>query len=387
MGIIMGSKGSPLGGSRAAPWWGIGGKAPINTMLICATDAGGARNLAPVAALAAERGWAVTTFGSPTTLPLFAEAGVAAEIAPVSDLAGALTLLRHRAPRAVLCGTTRYVSAETHLIAAARTVGLRSVVVLDELYGYRRRFVDADGNLTGLPDRVCCPNAMAMAEAIGEGLPADRLCVTGSPALATLADRIAAFATPPPPLPVAWPAEGGGLRLLFLSETHAADYGDAPGQIGPLGPFLGYTETEVRRDLARALADPSMPPCRVVEKLHPSADEDLGPPAEATGPWRVVARESLWPLLYHAELVVGMRSMALLEAALFGHRPLAYQPGLIGAERCTAARLGLADSGRESADLTGWLSRHWGGAPRGDPLRPPFAAASAASQVLDLLTE
>ena len=352
-------------------------------MLVCATDAGGARNLAPVAALAIAQGWRVTAIGSHTTLPLFVEAGVAARIAAVSDAASAAVLLGHLAPQAILCGTTRYRSAERHLIAASRALGIRSLVVLDELYSYRSRFADDADALTGLPDRVCCPNALAMTEAMGEGLPADRLCVTGSPALAALADRVAAFATAPPPPPTEWSAGNNALRLLFISETHHSDYGGAVGQAGPLGPFLGYTEAEVRRDLARALAGPAMPPCQVVEKLHPSAAAgDLKPPEDAAGPWRVVARTSLWPLLYHADLVVGMRSMALLEAALFGHRPLAYQPDLIGEERCTAVRLGLADAGRRSADLTGWLHRHRHRTPRGHPLRPPFAAATAAAQVL-----
>ena len=64
------------------------------TLLICASDAGGARNLAPVAALAAERGEAVTVLGSTATLPLFAEAGVRAEVAALADIAETTALLQ-----------------------------------------------------------------------------------------------------------------------------------------------------------------------------------------------------------------------------------------------------------------------------------------------------
>ena len=343
------------------------------TLLICASDAGGARNLAPVAALAAERGEAVATLGSAATLPLFAEAGVRAEAAAVADIAEAAALLRTLAPRAVLCGTTRYEAAETRLIAAARALGLPSLAVLDEWYGYCGRFA-----LSGLPDRICCPDDLARDEAAAEGLPGERLVVTGSPALAALADRIAAAEIPPP---AGWESGLGGARLLFISETHAADYGSAPGQNGPLGPFLGYTEHEVRTDLARALV--GLPPFRVVEKLHPSTEIRPDPPAGAGPGWRVAAAEPLWPPLHHADLVIGMRSMALLEAAMFGHRPLAYQPGLIGPDRCTAARLGLADTARDFAGLAGWLGRHRQDRRR-QPFRPACADAGAAARVLEM---
>ena len=349
------------------------------TLLICASDAGGARNLAPVAALAAERGEAVTVLGSTATLPLFAEAGVRAEAAALADIGEAAALLRTLAPRAVLCGTTRYEAAETRLIVAARALGLPSLAVLDEWYGYHGRFVPS-----GPSDRICCPDDLARDDAAAEGLPAERLVVTGSPALAALAGRIAAAAETPPPPPASWEPGRGGPRLLFVSETHAADYGTAPGQDGPLGPFLGYTEHEVRADLASALA--SLPPFRVVEKLHPSTEIHPAPPAGAGPGWRVTAAEPLWPLLRHADLVVGMRSMALLEAAMFGHRPLAYQPGLIGPDRCTAARLGLADTARDLAGLAGWLGRHRQDTRR-QPFRPACADAEAAARVLEMCGE
>jgi len=121
--------------------------------------------------------------------------------------------------------------------------------------------------------------------------------------------------------------------------------------------------------------------CAVVEKLHPGAVEMPPPPAGALA-WQTVARAPLWPLLWHADLVVGMKSMALLEAALMGHRPLSLQPNLQGADRCTAARLGLADRAATEDELADWLRRPPG---RSAPLRPPFADSRAAANVLDAI--
>ena len=92
--------------------------------------------------------------------------------------------------------------------------------------------------------------------------------------------------------------------------------------------------------------------------------------------------EPLPPLLWHADAVVGMRSMALLEAALMGHRPLAFQPNLRGIDTCTASRLGLADRASRVGELAAWLA-----APheRGPALRPPFADAGASEKVLNIV--
>jgi hypothetical protein len=159
-----------------------------------------------------------------------------------------------------------------------------------------------------------------------------------------------------------------------------SDYGRGPDCPGPLGAWLGYTEREVRSALARAIAASGLRRT-VVEKLHPS-EIDIPAAPDGSLPWHIVARASLWPLLWHADLVVGMKSMALLEAALMGHRPLSFQPNLQGADRCTAARLGLADRAGTEGELAAWLRRP---PARGVPLRPPFADSRAAANVLDAI--
>jgi len=348
-----------------------------NPLLFCATDAGGARNLAPVAALAGSR---ASVLASDVTAPIFAESAVASRTVQIGDAASASALLAAERPQALVCGTSRFVGAERRLIAAARARGVPSVVVLDEWFDYRMRFADEAGTLTFVSDLICCPDQMALDEAAADGLPASRLLVTGSPSLSALSDRICAFASAPPMSPDCWHVDGAGLRILFVSETHLADYGSGPDRPGPLGAWLGYTERDVRAALARAIVSSGLR-CTVIEKLHPSATDIPAPPAGASA-WHAVANTPLWPLLWHADVVVGMKSMALLEAALMGHRPLSFQPNLQGADRCTAARLGLADRAGSEHELTAWLLEP---PARGAPRRPAFADARAASNVLDAI--
>ena len=343
-------------------------------LMFCATDAGGARNLAPVAAMA---GSCAIVVASETTAPLFAECGIESSTLPIGDAVAAAAVIGRERPAALICGTSRYIGAERRLTMAARASAVPTVAVLDEWFEYRVRFTDEGGNLAYLAELVCCPDEVARREAADEGLPASHLLVTGSPSLSALADRIAGFATNPPPLPEQWRNADAAMRILFLSETHKHDYGSGPDRPGPLGAWLGYTELDVRAALARVLLQRGIR-CAVVEKLHPSATESPSPP-EPSPAWQVVDKAPLWPLLWHADVVIGMLSMALLEAALMGHRALSFQPNLKGADRCTAARLGLADRARSEDELGRWLRSP---PRRGAVQRPAFADSRSAGNVL-----
>src|SRR5262249_249736 len=152
------------------------------------------------------------------TAPLFAEYGVASQVEPVGTPAAAAALLDRVRPRALICGTSRYVGAERILTVAARTRSLPSIAVLDQWFQYRSRFADAAGGLQFLTDLICCPDQMAREEAVREGLPPARLLVSGSPSLASLAAAIAQFAADPWRPPDIWACDDATRRILFLSE-------------------------------------------------------------------------------------------------------------------------------------------------------------------------
>ena len=348
-------------------------------IFVCATDAGGARNLAAVVSEAGEEA-DFSVFAGLGTVGIFAEHGVDCAILNAPD-----QLFDQVKPDAYLCGRTRYPGAERRLIGTARRLGIPSTLVLDDWFNYRLSILDESGQAAFIPDRICCPDDQALAEAAADGLPQDRLVVTGSPALALLADQCTAFARTPPPAPSFLAEDCSRPVITFLSETHGDDYGCESGDRGPLGPYLGYSEHSVRRELMDALSALGRS-CTVVEKLHPRAAEGgEPPPGDSKVHWRVTARQALWPLMWHSDLVVGMRSMALLEAAVMGKTAMSYQPDLRGPDLCTAGRLGLVDKGRHIGDLEGWLRgscAEAGGGALHPPLRPAFAHPGGADRVL-----
>ena len=320
----------------------FGGEGGIDAgILMCATDAGGMRNLLPVLDVAEKRFSLAGLLVASTNTRQLAEKRDWESLScrNVDDLSKFFT--RHK-PGILICGTTRYFSPERMLIKSAKKTGTKSLAVLDEWFNYRLRFENEEGTLSYLPDFICCQDDRAKQEAVSEGIPEENICVTGSPYLSTLAKEAQTYLNYPPKNPQAFKQKSDAFRILFLSETHEADYGSEPGKGGRLGPFLGYTEFMVRKDICEVLESVGKP-IEVIEKLHPTHDNLPEPfPPRKNVVWRTVKDAPLWPLIWHSQLVIGMRSISLLEARILGCQVISYQPGLLGDDCCTVTRLGLA---------------------------------------------
>ena len=93
-------------------------------------------------------------------------------------------------------------------------------------------------------------------------------------------------------------------------------------------------------------------PTLLINKIHPAGEmRDFQQPVQGNVQLKVVKNCNLSPLMFHSDLVVGMRSIALLEAALLGCPTISFQPGLIGEQRCTAVRLGLVPSALDEKEF------------------------------------
>lgn len=348
-------------------------------ILLCASDPGGARNLAAVLRATPVR--CKGTLLIPRSLFHLAP-GLEPTDSDGLEADEALELLR--GSDAFIAGTCRSPAGlERRLTLEARRMNVPSVAVVDEWYNYRLRFEDEAGRLAFLPDTVALADDTAVGEAVAEGLPESLCRATGSPALAALMDQAERLRRTPPAVP-------GFLApqtpvVTFLSETHAEDFGDAAGACGPLGPFLGYTEESVLEALLR-VAGKLGSPLQIVEKRHPAAydrpqgSREVPPGVRLT----TVDKTDLWPLLLHSDAVVSMRSMGLLEARMLGRPAASFQPGRVGAQCCTAVRLGLIPELSDAGHLEQWLARTLKnrGRAAADLSRPDFARKDAAEQVL-----
>ena len=356
----------------------------MNTFLFCATDAGGAKNLVPLIKLTQWKGSTYVVFSSETSQRIFHDNNIPTQMANIKTVEQAKIILRERNPSIVVCGTTSYEAIDRLLIAVAKQLGIKTMVVLDEWFNYRMRFEDQKGALVYLPDMICCQDDKARQEAIEEGIPAQHLVVTGSPYLTVLTNEAEKFYQQPPSLPT-YIAPDDAFTLTFLSETHALDHGvDDRG--GPLGDYLGYSELTVREDIFN-IVNEIEGRITVIEKLHPKDERSFKPLNNNRIRWEVTRDADLWPLLWHSDVVIGMRSMSLLEAAILGCRVVSYQPNLKIDQLCTAVRLNLIECIKDKENLKAWIKQNLKEKKK-DPLKEirrfPFAKTETAEGIYQL---
>lgn len=361
------------------------------TIIFCATDAGGIRNITPLIPVCCQRNISIVIVTYRNRIQLFGEMKTCVDEVVFADKftkKQLRSLMKNIQPEAVICGTTRFISPDRMLIPLARATGVWTLVVFDEWFNYRYRFENPDTNeFEYLPDAIALQDKQAKEEAVLEGMPKEICYVTGSPALAELTKKAQEFSNVPPDLPDFLVDNDNRRIITFLSETHAADYGTCLDSPGPLGTFIGYTEDTVLESVLNVL-ERLKTPVVLVEKLHPSTE--IHKPSLAI-PENVdlysVRETDLWSLLWYSDVIIGMRSMALLEAHIFGCETVSFQPGLTEPEHCTAVRLGLIPKIEHEKNLEFWLAEHLVSVQKKQKRvirHQPFATSDAAERIIDL---
>ena len=312
--------------------------------LFCVKEPGGARDIIPVILATMKRGLDICVLSSPVTKFLFTEADILTEeYVPTTQQETDSWLDGRKNIDAMILGSNGSIGVRHYLTFAARKRNIRSLAIIDEWYSYASRFQDEEGKLGKyIPDVICVQDETSFAYAVEEGLPPYILCITGSPALSELAKQARTFVKLPPGSPPILGSKMGMPSILFLSEKLSTAYGSKPGDRGTLGTYIGYQEEIVREDLASIL-DALRVPTTVIERLHPTENIKTPPPHSPHVNWHVEQnRYPLWPFLFHCDCIIGMRSKALLEAAIIGRHPISYQPNAVNPNLCAAVRLGLA---------------------------------------------
>ena len=364
-----------------------------NKILLCASDAGGIKNIASLISRLQDKKYLPILVTNIDHLGIFSKLGV--EILSSEHINSEYAveeLIKKIQPIAIMCGTSRYICADRFMIAAANRLCIKSFVVLDEWYGYAIRFTNEKGELAYLPSVICCQDEQAKMEAKAEGIPAQILKVTGNPALSYLTKMAKQFFQKKPDVLSFLKPYQKFFFVTFLSETYAVDFGEAQGEVGRFGSHLGYTEKTVCEDIISVLEN-SEHKIVLIEKLHPeTVGKDFIKSNHRNIVRFTVKHIDLWRLLLLSDLVIGMRSMALLESCILGRPTVSYQPGRIGDQRCSAVRLGLISCLSTRSDLEKWCKNESEKINRKrNEVRPlkvyPFAREDSIDNVIRCITD
>jgi len=298
----------------------------MSGVAVVCEDAGGAAALAPVVLALAARGEALRFALGALAARVFAAAGIDARASIAPESAGG--------SRLVLAATSPWGERlEARAVIAARGAGVPSVALVDFWARYEERLsYPAPTGFAALPDRVLAIDEWMRRDLVAAGVDEARVVVTGSPAFDAI---LAGPRWAPPPEP----------RVLFLSQPMAALFGDDPRAPS----YLGYTERSVLAALASIVAELD---AELVVRPHPREDEATLRAFAMGLPCRVAwdASGSLRDAVARARAVVGMTTMALVEAALMGAPALSAQLGR-KADGLPTNRTGLTRDVPDAASL------------------------------------
>jgi hypothetical protein len=226
------------------------------------------------------------------------------------DVGGALV-----GSAALVASAGRLRMIETHALRAARRLGLPTLQFVDAWYGLRPRF-ERDG-IFEMAERVLMIDNSSIEDAVGEGLPRERLVAAGHPGL----ERTALL-----------PAATAGTVLMLGSPIREI-----------LGNSLGYDQHDCWRIVAEAAARrPDLFPT-LLYAAHP--EEKSVPDG--------VERIDTAAGLARCETVIGSFAAPMIAAYLGGRRVVSLQPSISTGDRFEPSRRGLVP---RAADVEGLIA-------------------------------
>jgi hypothetical protein len=317
-----------------------------------ASDPGSARTLIPVLRELQNRSVPIQVFASGPSVRIFQTELTGVKIVSRLDdisVESASKLLRRSKASVLMTGAGAYNQIEHSFRLAARTNDLKSISVLDYWFEYEARFqrVNNGAVVESRPDLVCAMDEISREGLIRWGVKPEQIVVTGSPNLEET---------------VRWWLEKGSrdcralrkkyglvesdLNLVFFSEPYytAPDGRPLTGPGGLFGedgtPIFGYTAPRILSSLIDVLL-------RELEFTPRSVHLLIKPhPMEWPGALHyehtdgsliradLIVENRPYELMAIADVVIGMSSIALLEAALIGKIALSVQIGLRETGNC-----------------------------------------------------
>jgi hypothetical protein len=291
-----------------------------------------------------------------------------------------LALDRLSQPGIVVVGVSRAGAAEKILIEESRAARIPTIVPIDTWSNYAERFSDysagtVSDRLRYLPDIILLNDEDSCRRAIADGLPEDRLRVSGSPHLESICS-VADLKVRRARIRQEFDLPDDRFVILFASEPFTSY------------PSAGQTfdETSVLSDLAQAIAA-ARPEALLLINPHPYNRQGALDGVDLSNVDHHFIDTPSLDAVAAADLVVGMRSMLLIEAALLGRPVVSHQPGLFGKDDFIANERGLSLACYTRRDLTDALGS-------ADNLRTSnridaVAAAhvGAAARIADLIEE
>lgn len=311
-------------------------------VVFAAGDPGGANALAPVIEqLKSEKNYCLSVFAYYTAAMVFHQKGIDfIELANTTTAEQILTILADKQPNLIVTATSiNPFELEKVFIDSGKRLEIPTLSILDFWSNYAQRFSRGESDLVFLPDKIAVMDELAVSEMEAQGFPSDRLVITGQPAFDRLFDLRQS-------LDCEHIRDRLGIGqdsklIIFVSQPFVELFGK--NSENPL--FPGYTQQSIFQALLETLED-------IIGESDSSIVLGIMPHLRETDNWwamlesdrvhiKVLSNENFEEVSLSSDLVVGMTSTKLVEAALMGGTAISLQLGAELSKRFDMERLGI----------------------------------------------
>ena len=362
-------------------------------ILIFAEDPGAANYVAALPDALRIRGWTVKLLAEGYAKDYLSRRGVGVEV--VEEGLQASDLLRREHPRLLIVGTSENLDTlGLKLCLEARVMGIRSLGVVDALGNAPYRFRgQSDDSLFYAPDWLAVPDSWTREAYASLGYPVERVMICGHPQYDHILEVGAGIAGEGRKgvRKRLFPSMGGELPLVVFAAEISA--GIRPQQYYELsddytlsgrGKSVGRTEI-VLEEFLDALAAAACHAYRVL-RLHPKNDPDEFKRYAEEFDY-VSQNEPPYHLIYAADLVVGMSSILLFEAALMGTPTLSVLPRTTEKESVIGVLAGITPCVTTREQLISILPGLLSGETHPPRLGSDVVVKGSTGRVVDLVEE
>lgn len=329
-------------------------------ILILSRDPGGTNAIMPLIEPLRALGNEVSVYGKNAALAIYRKQNIdcydICDTIPSGTQEETDEFVRKTRPDLILTGTSSEDFTERHFWKAAEKAGIPSFAVLDQWTNYRLRLISEGGDpMNGraaseliVPSFFFIMDKFAMNEMCALGIDREKLVVSGQPFfdhIRKAGDKLTTSEVEK--LRRELTGAEGGLVFVFASQPIASLHRIN----GMAEDYWGYTEETVLKSVIKCLSkltEEMATKVTLVIRLHPKDEPTVYENALATVPNSIkpvvdrVIDSSL--LLKASDLIIGMFSMLLLEAAILERRFISVQIGLKRENPLIFDRMGLVRS-------------------------------------------
>ncbi len=237
----------------------------------------------------------------------------------------------------ILTGTSFGDSIEKRIIAMAKAKNIPTISIIDFWTDYAPSFSDSEtGNFKYLPDYILAVDEIMKKEMVLNGFPPEKIFITGNPSFDSFSriiqpktnkDLIAFFPQP----------------FSEILKNNSKDYKD----------YIKFDEVQILEDIVKVLEKIDLNK-RIVINIHPRAKKlDKFDKVIENTKLKIKKEKKLYNknLIEKSEIVIGVNSVVLFQAAMRGKKVLSYQPGIKSSDLLISNRLGLSVPVYKKKDL------------------------------------